>query len=121
MKVGPSEPPQAPKKKKIKKVAHKPRSPTLSAHEGSQSHTLSEVPMQCCITNEEENDTAATSNPKVSETTTMNLEVIFEIPNFVPTTEEIFQDFSIPSRTSNISYPIIIAPCPPVSIGVSDM
>ncbi|CAI9283350.1 unnamed protein product [Lactuca saligna] len=64
VKFGPSEPPQAPKRKKVKKMARKPRSPTPSDREGSQSNTVSKVPV-------------------------------------------------------HVSTPITIAPCPPVSLGIS--
>ena len=60
-KVGPSEQAQTPKKK-VKRVACKPRSPTPSDHEDSQSNTISDIQVQDNV-HHEQFDIGATSHP----------------------------------------------------------
>ncbi|CAI9269763.1 unnamed protein product [Lactuca saligna] len=67
------------------------------------------------------NEEDVTSQPKVSEPATTNPKVSTTIPTFVPINEEFFQDFFVPSPTATISTPITIAPCPPISLGVSQV
>ncbi|CAI9282553.1 unnamed protein product [Lactuca saligna] len=74
-----------------------------------------EIPIQKEVHNEED----VTSQPKVLEPATTNPEVTYEIPTSIPFTEELFQDFSVLSPTVTISTPIIIAPCPPVLLSLS--
>lgn len=113
-KAGPSETTQMPKKKQVKKVACRQRYPTPSDHEDLQSHTISEIPFEEEVQNEDE----ATSQPKVSKTTITNPEVSFDILTCIPINDDFFQDFSVPSPTSTISTPITIDPCPLVFLGV---
>lgn len=63
-KVGPSEPAQTPKKK-VKKAARKPRSPSPIVEEDSESHIVSNVQRTEQVEHETE-DTTTTWQPMVS-------------------------------------------------------
>lgn len=116
-KVGPSKPAQTPKKKKVKRAVRRPRTPTLSDVEDSQSNTISgiRIPEQV---QQEHDDTAVTSHLMVLEPITTNPEVTFSMPTSVPITDDLFQDFTPPSPTATTT-PITIAPYSNVSVGVS--
>ncbi|XP_023762192.1 cell wall protein DAN4-like [Lactuca sativa] len=96
-----------------------PRTLTPSVQEDSQSNTISDI-----STHEqdqhEHDDTAATSQPIVSQSTPTqtNHEVTFSMPTSVPISDDFFQDFTPPSPTTTTTL-ISIAPCPNVSMGVS--
>ena len=62
--VGPSEPPQVPKKI-VKKPAHKPRSPSPVAEDVSDSHTISDIQRTEQVQRETK-DITKTSEPLVS-------------------------------------------------------
>ncbi|CAI9281061.1 unnamed protein product [Lactuca saligna] len=63
--------------------------------------------------------TATTSHPEVLQPISTNPEVTFKIPVSLPILNDFFEDVSIPSPTTAISTPISIAPCPPISLGIS--
>lgn len=89
-------------------MARTPRSPTPSDQVDSQSHTVSETPIQEEV--HKEDDASTTSHPHVSKPVTTNPDERFEIPTSVPINEGLFQEFSISSPTSTVSTPITIAP-----------
>lgn len=120
--VGPFEPAATPKKK-VKKAARKPRS-LSPIQEDSESHTHSDPHEREVVRNETE-DTVTTSQPMVSEPipTQSTTQVSSPISTSIPITNDSFHVPSLPpSLTATFaptSIPITIAPCPNVSIRVS--
>ena len=101
-KVGSSAPiPPPTKKRKVKKSVCRTFSPTPSESEHSQSHIQSDVRIEVDDSVQNE-DTAATSNPKVLQPFSTNPEVQFSIPVSVPITDDFFEDVSIPSSIVTI-------------------
>ncbi|CAH1436336.1 unnamed protein product [Lactuca virosa] len=89
--VGSSAPDQTPKKtQKVKMAARNPRTPTPSESESSQGATHSDVRIQENEPEENE-DTATTSQPEVSQPITTNPEVHFCIPESTPTYNDFCQ------------------------------
>ncbi|CAI9276735.1 unnamed protein product [Lactuca saligna] len=114
-KEGPSEPTQTPKKK-VKRAAHKPRTPTPSDHGNSDSNTNSDIPVQ-----HEIDETTETSHPMVLEHITTNPEYssfptclygYFATPSYSRAIHSFFID-SIATTTTPTSEP-------PVSVNTSD-
>ncbi|CAI9289886.1 unnamed protein product [Lactuca saligna] len=90
------------KKRKIKKTSRRPRSPTASDNEGSQSNSDVRIGGDEQIQNE---DTARTSQPEVSQSISLNLEVTVEIPVLVPFSTNFIENVSILSLTTIVSMP----------------
>lgn len=92
--VGHSKPAQTPKKKKIKRFACNPRTPTLSDEEDSQSNTISDI----CTHEQVQHEIIATTetlHPMVSQLTPTqtNHEVSFSLTTSVPLTYDFFPGF----------------------------
>lgn len=110
-----------PKLKKIKKQAHKPRSPSPIAQEASKSRTQSDVQKNDSVKHQVE-DTEATSEPLVSEPTPTEPipKVSSPISTSVPLQDEFSQVPTPPSSPVTTPILITIAPIPPkISVGVS--
>ncbi|CAI9267847.1 unnamed protein product [Lactuca saligna] len=106
------------RRKMRKKATRKPRSPTPSESERSQSNTQLDILIEVDEPIQTQ-ETAATLNPEVLQPIYTNREVTFQIPVSVPIADDFFDNFSIPYPIATISTPISIAPCLPVSLGVS--
>ncbi|CAI9295633.1 unnamed protein product [Lactuca saligna] len=63
-------------------------------------------------------DIATTLQPENSQPISTNPEVTIHLPISVPISTDFIETVSIPYPTTNISIPISIASCPPVSLGV---
>ncbi|CAI9263190.1 unnamed protein product [Lactuca saligna] len=92
VKAGPSEPPQASKKKAVKKPASRPQTPTPSNHDDSQSNTVSEVTFEiptsvpirddCIYRVSQQQTTLAQSTPLFTDSTPTITTTIDEPPMF---------------------------------------
>ena len=113
MKVRPAEPAQTPKKR-VNRIARKPKMPTLSNEEDSHSNAISDNRTHEQVQHKTVS-TVEASQPTPTET---NPEVSFSMATSVPIIDDFFQDFA-PPTPSTTTTSITIAPCPPVSVGVS--
>lgn len=93
-KAGPSETTQIPKKK-VKRATRKPRTPTPSDRNDSQSNTVSYIPVQDDVHHKLDVN-AATSHPQVSQPIPMNHKIAFQMPTSVPITFVFFHGFTLP-------------------------